>query len=475
MRHIEEHILELYVLSSDKVSGQHEEIEAHLAECHGCRLLVEQMTASYRDVEERFKKLSERTDSSTLALTRNRTKLAPTNSSDRSPVAGFRPITRMQQRTYFVRRHPVIVGVSSFVAFAGLALLGTLMFKSPDLTDKNPAHIHYNPGSNEVEILNKLDQFLWKIPSQNISGAVGESESGAPRTIIADINGDGVNEVLTTLWTPEDALRGAHSLKVYDDKGEVMFPVRFEKQIKYLNRNYPSKWDADRVVVGDVDASGQKQILASWGCGRSPFVITRLDSKGNVAGEYWHFGVLSGMFLTDLNRDGRKELILTGANNALDSTHEEFPAIVVLDPGRIVGAAKSSGTPGFDLRTSDAEIYYVGLPVSPLSRALATNEHVERLVHESNEALVLRVANNFIGHPEYADLEYIFSRDFKVLQVKSTHWTDTMHKRLVQQGKLSGNLGAKYQDALKNGVRYWDGKEWRKEVSKVQHENLTVK
>ena len=286
MQHIEEHILELYVLNSDKVLSRRGEIEAHLARCHGCRSLAARMTETYRDVEVRFNKLNERADSPAQALTQRPARVAPAVRTDAPPAVAYRPVTRVQQLTYFVRRHPVVIGSGSFVAMAGLALLGNLLLKAPGIMDRNPAHIHYNIGSNKVEILNQHDQMLWNLMSKDVGSIeAGESETGSPKTAIADINNDGLNEVLTTLWTPEDALRTEIPLRVYDGKGGILFSVQLEKQIKYLNRNYPNTWGADRVIVGKIDASGQKQIICSFGSGRSPVVITRLDSKGNVIGE----------------------------------------------------------------------------------------------------------------------------------------------------------------------------------------------
>ena len=59
MRHFDEATLELYVLGSKKVVGLRDEIAAHLGECRGCRTIVHEMTASYQNVEQRFRKMSE--------------------------------------------------------------------------------------------------------------------------------------------------------------------------------------------------------------------------------------------------------------------------------------------------------------------------------------------------------------------------------------------------------------------------------
>ena len=229
MQHIEEHILELYVLNSDKVSSHRAEIEAHLRVCHGCRDLVEQMKESYRSVEQRFNRLGTDSAMSSRTLVRSRTGLETSSKRDAPQIVSYRPVRRVQQLTYFIRRHPVAVGSSSFMTLAGLALLGNLLFKTPAITDKNPAHVHYNPGSNQVEVLNKVNQSLWQMPSRDLQAMEkGEMEARTTRTTVADINGDGANEVLTTLWTFADSVSGPSALKVYDTNGDLQFLFQFK-------------------------------------------------------------------------------------------------------------------------------------------------------------------------------------------------------------------------------------------------------
>ena len=465
MQHLDEHTLELYVLKSEKISDQVGEIEAHLNECFGCRALVEQMTNSYHDAEMWFNKFSEQSSIPSSALARSQTKPVPIHDADAKPVPSYRMVTRFEQFRHLVRRHPVMIGGGSFVAFASLALLGTLMLKSPRLMDENPAFVRYNVGSNSAEILNKESQLLWQIPSRDIAGIVeSESRFRTPSTLIDDIDGDGKNEVVTALWHPADGLDPAtFSVRVYDYSHKLRFKIMFEAPIRYLDRQYSDAWTADRVITMTGDVAGKKDILVNWGCGRSPEVITRVDTRGKELGQYWHFGVINGMFAVDVDGDGKKELILTGENDVLDSTRQEFPAIAVLDPKRIVGDKKSGASPGFALQESDAEAYYIRLPVSPLSTALIKHEWAMNLVQDKDGTLVFWVENGkSSADQDYAIYEYRFSRDLHVLQVKSTSQTDFLYTRKAREGLLKGTIDAAYLNALKNGVRYWDGREWRK-------------
>jgi hypothetical protein len=56
MIHIDEHILELYVLNADEAAPRREEIEAHLRECDGCRDLADRMSVFHANFAEELKK-----------------------------------------------------------------------------------------------------------------------------------------------------------------------------------------------------------------------------------------------------------------------------------------------------------------------------------------------------------------------------------------------------------------------------------
>jgi hypothetical protein len=474
MHHIEQHILDLYALNFDAVEARRAEIEAHLTECKGCRSLVEQMTESYRTIAEKFEELEATAENSERALVPQRFKSIAPKASEEVLSVRYQPVTGLQRFQYFVRRHPVVTGGGTFVAFAGLALLTNVVLKSPVVKDENPANVHYNPTTNTVEVLNKNNDALWQIPSREISGILeSEYQTGVSRVVVDDIDGDGRNEVLSTLWNPGDGVATYQPhFRVYDYKKNLLFSKRFEEQVHYLNRSYSDSWSTDIVVTVEGETKGTKDIYVVWGNGRSPNVIARYDASGNELGQYWHFGNLLGMFAIEVNSDGTKELIVTGTNDTLDSLRLEFPAIAVLDPRRIVGKKKSACSPGFAMQESDAEFYYLRLPVSPLSVALVKHETVTRLTQDKDGTLAFMTTNtSALADPNAAAYEYRFSTDFRILEVKSTSGTDQLYGRKVKEGLVKGTIDAAYLNALKGGVQYWDGKEWVKEALRIKHKN----
>jgi hypothetical protein len=122
MHHIDEHTIELYILGSDLVKKQIAEIEAHLKECHDCRVLVEQMETFYQNAEDGLDKLSVLKERKTSALIQLPKDIMPYDVPLGTPVP-YRTTTFVGKLAYFTRLHPVVTGVGSFATMAVLALM----------------------------------------------------------------------------------------------------------------------------------------------------------------------------------------------------------------------------------------------------------------------------------------------------------------------------------------------------------------
>jgi hypothetical protein len=468
MTHIDEHTLELYVLGDAKVEPSLTEIKAHLAECEGCKRIAERMQTFYVEAEKELQLHPETGDTAEKAIVRARTKVQPFYKQDavavpQYGVANLRPVTTMQRFTYFMRRHPAMIGSGTFAALAGLALVLNNPMKEM-FADKNPSYHWYNTERDLVEIRNANNDVLWTFPSHDLKGIRDEEESlTIKRTIVSDIDGDGKDEVLTTVPMLDERNTDQIPFRVFGSEKNLRERA-FDKPIRYLNRPYPESWCANGLLIIDSDIAGRKEILVKWGCGRSPIVIERLDANLKSLGEYWHFGHMVSMSVVDVFGDGKKDLVLTGQNDIQDSVSGEFPAIVILDPGRIAGAGKSVCSPGFHLPSSNAELMYVRLAQSSLATQSSAHERVTQVLRD------LPVVITFGVHESSRyGFEYLFSRNMEIQSVKSTTAALDFYNMLVSQGKLSGRLDDAYLENLKNGVRYWDGMKWVNWAVKINH------
>ncbi len=472
MQHPDEHTLELYVLGSASVAGQTQEIEHHLTQCIGCRETVERMTTFYREVNADLAQQPQSEGRKDEALVEIHKRITKTREPD-PPAIPLRPVTRIQRFQYFMRQHPVMTGGGTFAALAGFAMLlntAPSFFKE----NRNPYLINYNDLEKRIEILDRRYEKLWSFPSDDAQ-KIGTYNGRGLRQEIAlfDIDGDGENEVLSCTTFPEDKNGTDRPFRVLDANGNTKQKYSFKSEIHYLQRTYSDNWNASMFVIDSSDRTNPSLIVA-WSGGRSPAVVTRMNRKLEVEGEYWHFGSIVGMRLVDLNDDGKPELFISGQNEALDSIRGEFPAFAVLDPSRIVGTGKSATTPGFAIPASQAELFYVGLPVSSISAALDVHETVRGMFNVGPTYFSTSVDGAWYRELPIS-FEYVFSRDLRVVEVKSGNATDAVHRLLAKEGKLSGKLDPAYLQNLKSGVRYWDGLEWRKEVAGVNNSQLVVR
>lgn len=474
MHHIDEHILELYALKADEIAGRVNEIEEHLRECHGCRALVEEMRGYYSDLDEELKRQPAPEVSAEKAIIRRQVHVKPYYEPFAPPMP-YRPNTPLAKMFYFVRRHPVVTITSSFAAFA---MVGWFLndFIKPDskenvITDKNPASYYLNNSTGFLEIKNKGNQKLWELASNKIEAfSKRQVETRIHSTVVTDLNDDGINEVLTVLPPPQDELLKRNYLRIYSSDQKLLREIPFGRSINYHDREYPNDFTSDGVFV-DNFSSGDKEIFVLTKNVRSPSIVTRLDKKSNVLGEYWHFGFIMDMVPLDVNRDGKKELVLFGVNDVLDTNHQEFPNIVVLDPKKIVGEIESQCTPGFGLTKSDAEYFYVGIPRSDIDDVLYLTPCSQGISFIDDKSIRFTTISLIPDQSKFT-FDYVFSQDLKIMQVKSNNQTDQIHYNLVKEGKLKGKIDKSYLDNLKNSIKYWDGKEWRKEWTRVrQHIN----
>ena len=474
MQHIDEHTIELYVLGSGLVKEQRNEIERHFAECHGCRALAGQMEAIYRDAEKR---LAEQPDlemkpGKALVRAHHEPVLFAGESYD-YPIP-YQPKTVIGKFTYFVRRHPVAAGVGGFGMAGVLVLLGMLIsnpFKRADgstVTDHNPAFRNYNTTTDMLEVLNADHQLLWQRKGPDIPSAQDrENQSGSYETLIADLYGDGKNELMTCLnILGYNTSANDKHLLVFDYEGKLLWNQKFTEDVHYLGRSYSPHFNAAALLVTEERGTGEKNIIVmASNESRSPSILYRLDNHGNVLGTYWHFGLVLALYSFDLKGDGSQEIILCGKNDVNDTTHEEFSSVAVLDPLKIIGQRRSTTCPGFELPPSDAEMFYLKFPRVDIDDVNHTSSAIYKMEKSDSATLKFKMGNfdNWM-------FDFFIDHTMRVLETKSYDRTDILHKQLEEQGKLSGTIDRAYLENLKKGVRYWDGREWRKEATQVSHE-----
>ncbi|MDD8017320.1 MAG: hypothetical protein PHP42_02985 [Bacteroidota bacterium] len=467
MNHIDQKILELYVLKDETVLGQREMIEHHLAECAGCRELYARMQDVYAGFFDTMKNEQQQSPALPLRAKKSLTILSP------SPLQEIRAnyeIERapIQRAVLFAKRHPIVSSTISLFVLGFFTLLGLQVFIATEEIDDNPSYYRYSPD-NKLEVYNKENKMLWALPGG--LGLEGAKESENLQKIfytqIVDINGDGVNEVISSLALGNENTYG--NLKVYNHLGKMIKQFSFsDQQIHFQNLNYNHTFGINGFITFR-SSLNEFNLAVIAGNGRSPNFIALLDSNLNILGKYWHFGNIEGITLANNKQTGHHNLILTGINDVDDMNFNEFSILIVLDPEKIVDNNESSATKGFGLNTSQSEVYYIRFPRTDIERTLKvrTGAYLRENMSESN--LYVQIADNIYSYnPSPIRFEYIFSFDnMKVTEVKFNSPTELTHKKLKEEGKIHSAFDKQYLEDLRNGVDYWDGEKWSKKIVKV--------
>jgi hypothetical protein len=172
------------------------------------------------------------------------------------------------------------------------------------------------------------------------------------------------------------------------------------------------------------------------------------------------------MIPMDLNRDGKKEIVLGGIEDI-----EHNAILLVLDPLKIIGKTESSHTQGFGYKTSEAEIFYIRLPNPEFVDALQ-NRAVISSIYRVNDSIFFTTYSLGYFPKEYGtdySLIYYFNFDLKPKSVMVNDLSQKAHIKLIKYGKLPKNFNEnKFLENLKNNLEYWDGKEWKKEWCRVR-------
>lgn len=467
MTHIDEHILELFVLGAAEVRDQRDGIETHLQTCARCRDLIEQMKSFYKEADVEFNRHPQFAPTKGTSLVHARQELAPLFEGIEPSEVQLRPagLRRVQA---FARRHPFMSGAGTFALGVTLFLAGSTMLNSP-FRDRNPVYTHYNLKENTVEVYNRRDEKLWQKPTlQAADIETNEMGTRVRRAVVGDLDGTGHNKVVTTIpmWN-DDQKEWISLIRGFDADGTLLFETNLNQTTRYRGRKYASDFYAHGITIMESPGGTTRTILVNVTNHRSPFFLARLDHRGNLLGEYWHFGHLIGAYEIPKSDPREDALVaLCGVNDVGDSTYETVPVIVIVDPSKITGIDESTATPGFGKPESGAERFYIRLPQTDMARALGIVEGARYLRYSADPNLTFCVEGTDDQGTRIA-FDYTFTKEMKISSVKPMSGVETIHARLLAEGKISSTFDSSYTENLKKGIQYWDGRDWRTNVVRV--------
>jgi len=270
-----------------------------------------------------------------------------------------------------------------------------------------------------------------------------------PYLIIQDIDGTESIETLFTIQTTTG--KNEDQLICFSDKGDILWDYHAGRRMIYGSKEYSADYNIFAIGVEDFEGDGSKEILV---IGRHipyfPTQITLLDCKGNKLGEYWHSGGIADYAFIDLDKDGIKEILLSGINNEWQS-----PCCAVLDFKQFKGASPQTK----DCYTckdleSGFEKYYILFPRNSLDLAINLNNAICEIDYfENNKVTFLST---------YAPVIYELDHSMTLAGIDLTHNFMNDYEKFKKEGKIHLSLDQIRQEILSQGIQYFDGEGWTK-------------
>lgn len=473
MKHIDEHILELYILRDEKTLLKKSSIEKHLRECAGCRELAEKMLIHYNDVEQELQNpLPPRNDVTSIVRIHETTPELwhKPNLSVPAKWSFVEQLTPVALQMFWlsvgrmISQRPVASTVGTIALLGFIVLIRNFNIDEP-IKDDHPQYARYSLNS-KLEVYNKENDLLWELPGSNLVALQQrEVRCKYSTTEVVDLNGDGKNEILTIAALGQETK--SYSLNALNSHGTIYksFSIT-DKRIHFRQLDYNTAFTIDGFNVFR-NSKNDLNIFILASNGRSPSVIMRLDSSFNVIGRYWHYGAITGMTIKMEPITHKILLIVTGVNDVQDMDTNGFPVLILLDPDKLNGEVESTATTGFGFGESICELNYVQFPKTDMETALnvRTTAFINDIINNSHFSIVVEGNRN---EENTFSFEYIFSlNNINIQEVKFNAPTEMTHRKLFKENKINSKFDENYLEDLKRNVNYWDGIQWQPNPIKV--------
>jgi hypothetical protein len=326
----------------------------------------------------------------------------------------------------------LVVIVASFVGFRALTSRG----------EPNSARME---GSALV-VLDGEGKELWrKTFAQGFGPDTYYTNGLDSRIWFADLEGKGHVSVLFSYVPAASTQKHSSTLICYSDRGKEKWRWTPGRPLPETAGDSPIyKTHALGVLKATRERTARIVVasdLAPWWGG--PSQVALLDSSGKFISEYWHSGGFGDLLVTDLEGNGKEEIIATGVAYGYDNQ----ATMVVLDADRVKGASKEV-VPEYQIHEMGEaqEKLRLLFPRSDLNRmSFDHNVAVQPVVEGGNLRITVDECLAPIGCP----IEYEFNRNFELIAVHpGNHEFQTAHDRYYQNGKDAHALGAEERAAF---------------------------
>ena len=268
-----------------------------------------------------------------------------------------------------------------------------------------------------------------------------------PQLVIRDTNQDGKVEVLFAPKTDQE--QNEPGLFCFGHGGEELWHYRPGGERQFGAHLYSSDYRIMGVEPDDVNNDGRPELfIITAHQPHSPSQLVVLDCQGKVSGEFINWGRLQDIAYSDLDSDGKKEILLAGMNDEYGTG-----SLAVFDSSDIRGS--SPQTEGYACKNCGAgsERYYLIFPRTDVDKILAPHK-------ESFECIDILQDGRIQLQTSVSNIFFILDSQLRLLDVQGSDSFWLRHRELRAAGKISSELNDAYYENLKKGVLYWDGTQW---------------
>ena len=307
----------------------------------------------------------------------------------------------------------------------------------------------------DTQIKNLVDEGTYRTHFQyKKNNFSGKNKRDFPHLIIKDIDDDKKNEVLFSIQTQDEWNEG--TLFCFDYKGNLKWHYKVGREIKFGSKTYSGNFRIDGFDLCDFDGNGSFEIIVN---SRHklyyPSQLAILNNEGYLLGEYWNSGYLTDYAFVDLDSDGYKEIIYGGINNEYKKA-----CLIVFDARNISGCSPQGDSYRCEGLKQGSEKYYILFPRTDVDQVYTIHNVLNKVDVLGNKRISVV--------PDFSKIYYELNFNMQLEEIRLSDHFEMTHRKALQEGKIGSIINDEYKRRLKNGILYFNGKNWETKPSQVK-------
>jgi hypothetical protein len=313
--------------------------------------------------------------------------------------------------------------------------------------DWNPAQARFNVSEESVEVYNRDSVKLW---TNNLSCQLSMDDPSL-RTV-ADVDGDGMNEVLYIPPT-QQSCRDRTTLFCYSHDGSEIFHRCCVIPYSLGGDSTGALFYAEHINV--VEMAGRPVIITEVARTAPTWSHIRFwSSMGDSLGYCMNPGGTKFLLAKDLNGDGRKECFFLNYYNPVPCV-----SLLVLDPGSVQGEVPVFPS-SFPSGKGNGQLACILFPVTDLGRKDIASGYSQPASFQENFTGQIDFYVNESGSVWNIQIIYSIGKDFRVVKVTPTEQFTIRRNELAVEGKLPLVDWDHYLASLRDSVYYLTDTGW---------------